>query len=64
MALIITSKGTAVEAVFEGARDQLNERLFAARLRTLVFLPATLDGVPIAVVCGVDLLEAAKEPNK
>ena len=53
-----------MEAVFEGARDQLNERLFAARLRTLVFLPATLDGVPIAVVCGVDLLEAAKEPNK
>lgn len=60
---LISSRGEVVEVVFSRARDRLNERLFAARFRSLRFAPATHNGAPIAVVVALDLAMSPPKPN-
>lgn len=60
---LISSRGEVVEVVFSRARDRLNERLFAARLRSLRFNPALQGATPIAVVVAIDLVVAGKTSN-
>lgn len=54
-AFLVKSDGSIVEVAFLRARDALNERVFAARLRAQRFSPATHLGKPVAVICDMDL---------
>ncbi len=61
---LISSQGAVVEVAFLAARDKLNERLFAGRLRGLAFSPATYGGKPVAVICQLDLVSGTVGPNQ
>lgn len=61
---LVSSHGQVVEVAFRGARDKLNERVFAARLRALRFTPATHVGRPVAVVCEMNLRTGAIPPER
>ncbi len=62
--LLVSSTGEVIEVALRGARDKLNERVFAARLRALRFAPATHAGKPVAVICEMDMLTGEIPPNQ